>query len=82
MALNYSGRMEILEAVKRIAREYKANRIKLNDLDEGKFANYLFTHPLPDPDLLIQNFRRISLIEFSPLADVIYGALRHEHILA
>ena len=64
LALNYSGRMEILEAVKRIAREYKANRIKLSDLDEGKFAEYLFTHPLPDPDLLIRTSGEFRLSNF------------------
>jgi undecaprenyl diphosphate synthase len=56
--------MEILEAVKRIAREYKANRIKLGDLDEGKFAEYLFTHPLPDPDLLIRTSGEFRLSNF------------------
>jgi undecaprenyl diphosphate synthase len=64
LALNYSGRMEILEAVKRIAREYKANRIKLSDLDEGKFAEYLFTYPLPDPDLLIRTSGEFRLSNF------------------
>ncbi len=64
LALNYSGRMEILEAVKRIAREYKANRIKLSDLNEGKFAEYLFTHPLPDPDLLIRTSGEFRLSNF------------------
>ncbi|MCX6830645.1 MAG: isoprenyl transferase [candidate division Zixibacteria bacterium] len=64
LALNYSGRMEILEAVKRIAREYKANRIKLSELDEGRFAEYLFTHPLPDPDLLIRTSGEFRLSNF------------------
>jgi undecaprenyl diphosphate synthase len=64
LALNYSGRMEILEAVKRIAREYKANRIKLSELDEGRFAEYLFTHPLPDPDLLIRTSGEYRLSNF------------------
>jgi undecaprenyl diphosphate synthase len=64
LALNYSGRMEILEAVKRIAREYKANRIKLSELDEVKFAEYLFTHPLPDPDLLIRTSGEYRLSNF------------------
>ena len=64
LALNYSGRMEILEAVKRIAREYKANRIKLSELDEGKFAEYLFTYPLPDPDLLIRTSGEFRLSNF------------------
>jgi undecaprenyl diphosphate synthase len=64
LALNYSGRMEILEAVKRIAREYKANRFKLGELDEEKFAEYLFTHPLPDPDLLIRTSGEFRLSNF------------------
>ncbi len=64
LALNYGGRMEILEAVKRIAKEYKANRLKLPEIDEEKFATYLFTHPLPDPDLLIRTSGEFRLSNF------------------
>jgi undecaprenyl diphosphate synthase len=64
LALNYSGRHEIVEAAKRIARQYKANKIKLKEIDEVLFASYLFTHPLPDPDLLIRTSGEYRLSNF------------------
>ncbi len=64
LALNYSGRHEIVEAAKRIARQYKANKIKLKEIDEKLFASYLFTHPLPDPDLLIRTSGEYRLSNF------------------
>ena len=51
LALNYSGRMEIVEAVKKIARDFKANKVKLSEINDVLFSSYLFTHPLPAPDL-------------------------------
>ncbi|OGD27429.1 MAG: di-trans,poly-cis-decaprenylcistransferase [Candidatus Aminicenantes bacterium RBG_13_63_10] len=51
LALNYSGRMEIVEAVRRWARQ-GVNRAE--DLDEESFSRFLDTAGLPDPDLLIR----------------------------
>ena len=64
LALNYSGRMEIVEAVKAIARDYKANKLKLTEIDDALFSSYLFTHPLPDPDLLIRTSGEMRLSNF------------------
>ncbi len=64
LALNYSGRMEIVEAVKKIARDYKANKLKLSEIDDTLFSSYLFTHPLPDPDLLIRTSGEMRLSNF------------------
>ncbi len=54
LALNYGGRSEILQAVKRIAAEVKAGRLAESALDEPTFAKFLYTDGLPDPDLLIR----------------------------
>ncbi len=51
LALNYGGRADIVEAVRRILAEGK---LKPRDLDESVFARYLVTAGLPDPDLLIR----------------------------
>jgi len=64
LALNYGGRTEILEAVKKVSQEFKANRIRLKDIDEKLFSRYLFTHPLPDPDLLIRTSGEYRLSNF------------------
>jgi len=64
LALNYSGRAEILQAVKRIATDVAARRLTLNDIDESRFAGYLQTNGLPDPDLLIRTSGEYRLSNF------------------
>jgi undecaprenyl diphosphate synthase len=54
LALSYSGRWDILNAVKRTAEFYKHDRFKLDELDEKFFKNFLVTKEIPDPDLLIR----------------------------
>jgi undecaprenyl diphosphate synthase len=50
LAFNYGGRAEILHAVKRLLED----RIDPTTLDEALFAQYLHTHDLPDPDLIVR----------------------------
>lgn len=52
LALSYSSRWEILEAVKRIGEAYRSK--ELSDVTEEIFSNYLTTRSIPDPDLLIR----------------------------
>jgi undecaprenyl diphosphate synthase len=54
LALNYSGRWEILNAVKKIVEDSKKNDLDFQDLDDGKFEKYLTTAGIPDPELLIR----------------------------
>lgn len=51
--LQYSGRFEILEAAKKIAKDIANGRVKEEDLTEGVFENYLFING-EDPDLVIR----------------------------
>lgn len=62
IALNYGGRTEIVDATKKIAKEYKAGKLGLKDIDELCMSRHLYTDGLADPDLLIRtaNERRIS----------------------
>ncbi len=62
LALNYSGRAEILHAVRRIAAAVQSHELQLADIDERTFAAHLQTNGLPDPDLLIRTSgeRRLS----------------------
>lgn len=62
LALSYSSRREITEAVKSLAEKVKAGEIEAQDIDEGKLEDHLYTHSIPDPDLLIRTSgeRRIS----------------------
>lgn len=54
LALSYSGRWEILEAVKRIIEDVKNNKILDNQINDVFFESYLSTAGIPDPELLIR----------------------------
>ncbi len=54
IALNYGGRDEIIRGIKKLAVDYKADKISLEDINEDVFKNYLDTRGIPDPDLLIR----------------------------
>lgn len=54
LALNYGGRAEITDAVKKISTDVKRGRIKVEDINEQIISNSLWTSGLPDPDLIIR----------------------------
>lgn len=54
LALNYGGRQELVEAVRRLGTEIKAGRLEPAEIDEDTFQSYLYTAGIPDPDLLIR----------------------------
>ncbi len=54
LALNYGGRSEILQAVRKISSDVKAGALEPEDVDEATFARFLYTDGQPDPDLLIR----------------------------
>ena len=54
LALSYSSRWEILNAVKNIASEVNSGKIDLNQVNENFFSNFLCTKKIPDPELLIR----------------------------
>ena len=64
IAINYGGRDEILRAAKKMAEDYKASRIQLDQLDEQGFAAYLDTAGIPDPDLLIRTSGELRLSNY------------------
>jgi undecaprenyl diphosphate synthase len=62
LAINYGGRAEIVDAVRRIGGEVQSNRLALDAIDEDTIDANLYTAGMPDPDLLIRTAgeRRIS----------------------
>lgn len=64
IALNYGGRNEIVQAVKRIASDVQNQTIGLDQIDEKSFATYLYTNGMPDPDLLIRTSGEVRLSNF------------------
>jgi len=64
LALNYGGRTEILDAVKKIARDVRKNQLDPEELSEENFSHYLYTKDLPDPDLLIRTSGEMRISNF------------------
>ena len=54
LALSYSSKWEIIEAVKQISEKVKKNEISIEEIDEKIFASSLCTNEIPDPELLIR----------------------------
>ena len=54
LALSYSARQEIVDAVREIAQKVKAGLIQPEEIGEQAFAAHLHTYDIPDPDLLIR----------------------------
>ena len=54
LALNYSSRWEIVEAVKKIATQVKDGLLSVNDITSDIFSEYLTTKDIPDPELMIR----------------------------
>jgi undecaprenyl diphosphate synthase len=64
LALNYGSRVEIIDAAKKIAQEYKDGDLSLDDIDENCISRHLYTAGLPDPDLLIRTANEMRVSNF------------------
>ena len=64
IAINYSGRWDIVSAVKSILKDLKSKNIKYKDINDLFFQNYLSTKDIPDPELLIRTSGEIRLSNF------------------
>lgn len=63
-ALNYGSRDEILNAMKEMFLDITKGEFSLDELDEQKFSNYLYTADMKEPDLLIRTGGEIRLSNF------------------
>lgn len=54
MALSYSSKWEILNAVKKICFDVKSDLISIDDISQSVFETYLSTKNIPEPSLLIR----------------------------
>ena len=64
LALNYGGRPEIIDAVRNIARDVKGGRVNIEEIDENRFSDYLYTKGLPDPDIVIRTSGECRISNF------------------
>lgn len=54
LALSYSSKWEIIEAVKQLASEVKEGKTAVDAIDENSIAQHLCTKKYPDPELMIR----------------------------
>lgn len=64
LALSYGGRDDILQAIRRIMANCRDGNLTPEDINEHLFSKYLWTAPLPDPDLLIRTSGEQRLSNF------------------
>lgn len=64
MALSYSGRWELLNAVKNIAWEVKQGKLNIDQIDQDVLEQFLCTSGFPDPELMIRTSGEYRISNF------------------
>ncbi|MCF3110082.1 isoprenyl transferase [Niabella sp. CC-SYL272] len=64
MALSYSGRWELLNAVKQVARDVQEGRLSVEAIGPDVLQQYLCTHNFPDPELMIRTSGEYRISNF------------------
>ena len=64
LALSYSSRWELTEALKTVAKKVQAGELAPEDIDEQLLSNHLTTIGLPDPELMIRTSGELRLSNF------------------
>lgn len=64
LALSYSSKWEITEAVRQIAARVSAGDLKADEITDQTVDGFLATHYMPDPDLLIRTGGEVRLSNF------------------
>ena len=90
IALNYGGRAEITDAVRRLVADVLANGRDPTGIDEETLSSYLYTAGQPDPDLLIRTSGEMRVSNFLLwqiayaeiwVTDVLWPDFRRRHLL-
>ena len=86
IALNYGGRAEIVDAARRAIE----SGVRADDLDETRFASFLYTAGQPDPDLMIRTSGEMRVsnyllwqIAYSEIyvTDTLWPDFRRRHLI-
>jgi undecaprenyl diphosphate synthase len=64
MALSYSGRWELVNAVKNIAADVEAGTLRAADIGQETLQQYLWTSDFPDPELMIRTSGEYRISNF------------------
>src|SRR5262245_60577765 len=90
IALNYGGRAEITDAVRRLLEDALKNGAQHRPWDEALLSSYLYTAGQPDPDLLIRTSGELRVSNFLLwqiayaeiwVTDVLWPDFRRRHLL-
>jgi undecaprenyl diphosphate synthase len=90
IALNYGGRSEIADAVRRIVSDAASGALRADAIDESTVSAYLYTAGQPDPDLLIRTSGELRISNFLLwqiayaeiwVTDVLWPDFRRLHLL-
>lgn len=91
LALSYSGRWELEQAVKNIAKKVVAGQMTLEEISQEAIASHLNTNDMPDPELLIRTSGELRISNFLLwqmaytelyFTDVLWPDFRKEHLEA
>ena len=89
LALSYSGRWELLKAIRKIALDVKSGSLDVADIDEALVSSNLETKDIPDPELLIRTSGEMRISNFLLwqiaytelfITDVLWPDFRKEHL--
>ena len=64
LAINYGGRREMADAVRRIVEDSVNGNVVPDDVNEELIAKYLYTSGMPDPDLLVRTAGEMRVSNF------------------
>jgi len=64
IAINYGGRTEIIDALKSIILKIVEKKLNIEEINEDIIRDNLYTHNLPDPDLLIRTAGEMRISNF------------------
>ncbi len=64
IAINYGSRDEMIRGMRKMAADCVAGKLQPEDIKESTFEQYLDTHDIPDPDLLIRTSGELRLSNY------------------
>jgi undecaprenyl diphosphate synthase len=89
LAINYGSRLEIVDAVREIARKIASGRLTPDQINEDTIDAHLYTAGIPDPDLLVRTAGEMRIsnfllwqISYAELyvSDILWPDFRKEHL--
>jgi undecaprenyl diphosphate synthase len=64
LAINYSGRTELVDAIRALGEQVRRGELAPEDIDESAVSDALYTAGMPDPDLLIRTAGEMRVSNF------------------